>query len=426
MSFFHFPYKEPVRFEKWLEYAQKPSFKHLDLKGIRNKVVCSDHFRYEHFMNYQKNKITRTAIPTLGRYRFNRVLVLDYEKSSNPAAEMLPKPTLPHLIPPADFEIPKWSPEYQSNNDPNSNDDTESTDEDVLLKEVKNSLKSITDNDIEIELEEFEQDTKDHIKTLHLKPIMKTPIKLSPAAKKRKLIVKKVSIFLQFLAFKKIVNFQLPTTPRNNKVLNNICATASAKPEDTFRIPVSDIINLGEEILEKNDIKPIISKENQTQTTPARKSLSDQDKLLIKEKDELKHKINDLEEVLQKKEQLVTQLQNQSESKISELQSKIDKMESQNRENLAKTQQLNLSKAQLYNGIKKYLCPAMATLVRMEMFGGAEREWKKDEKIASIDLLKLGDGVYNYFRDEWRLHLPAKKDVKEWADNVEQFDEDDL
>uniref|UniRef100_T1H096 THAP-type domain-containing protein n=1 Tax=Megaselia scalaris TaxID=36166 RepID=T1H096_MEGSC len=347
MSFFHFPYKEPVRFEKWLEYAQKPSFKHLDLKGIRNKVVCSDHFRYEHFMNYQKNKITRTAIPTLGRYRFNRVLVLDYEKSSNPAAEMLPKPTLPHLIPPADFEIPKWSPEYQSNNDPNSNDDTESTDED------------------------------------------------------------------------------LPTT-RNNKVLNNICATASAKPEDTFRIPVSDIINLGEEILEKNDIKPIISKENQTQTTPARKSLSDQDKLLIKEKDELKHKINDLEEVLQKKEQLVTQLQNQSESKISELQSKIDKMESQNRENLAKTQQLNLSKAQLYNGIKKYLCPAMATLVRMEMFGGAEREWKKDEKIASIDLLKLGDGVYNYFRDEWRLHLPAKKDVKEWADNVEQFDEDDL
>lgn len=409
MSFFHFPYKEPQRFAQWIDYSQKPSFKQLDLKGIRNKVVCSDHFRDEHFMNYQKNKLTRTAMPTLGRYRFNRILVLDYAKSLNPVAEKLPKPILAHLIPPADYEIPKWSPDYECSLDSNSNDGNESTDDDVFAKELTLSVEKICPTKSSFEKDMFDvydlQGISDQ-PTEEL-PLPKRVYKLSPLkplSKKRKMVVQK----------------------NNTKVLNNISKIVT-KPDDIFRIPV-DIINLSDpgDILEFEDKKPVQYRETQTQTTPGKVSLPDHDKLLLKQKVQFESTIQELEAALEMKNRELLELKRKSDDKECELQEKIAKMtELQSRDSSSQKPGV-LTKAQLYNGLKKYLCPAMATLVRMEMFGGAEREWKKDEKMASIDLLKLGDGVFNYFRDEWRIHLPAKKDVKEWTDNSDQFDDEEL
>ncbi|KAM8710065.1 hypothetical protein ACLKA7_016805 [Drosophila subpalustris] len=84
-----------------------------------------------------------------------------------------------------------------------------------------------------------------------------------------------------------------------------------------------------------------------------------------------------------------------------------------------------LSKAQLYNGIKRYLGPSMAALVRMEMFGGGERDWKDDERDFAMELLQLGEGVYNHCLDEWRFRLPSVRLTRSWLQNANSADNED-
>ncbi|KAM7357374.1 uncharacterized protein ACRADG_002740 [Cochliomyia hominivorax] len=88
----------------------------------------------------------------------------------------------------------------------------------------------------------------------------------------------------------------------------------------------------------------------------------------------------------------------------------------------------SLTKAQLFNGIKRYLSASMVSLLRMEMFGSSEREWKNDERQVAVDVLRLGENVYKYFTDEWRFRLPALRDVRSWLSQSEQMvdDEEDL
>ncbi|XP_068149800.1 uncharacterized protein [Drosophila tropicalis] len=74
-----------------------------------------------------------------------------------------------------------------------------------------------------------------------------------------------------------------------------------------------------------------------------------------------------------------------------------------------------LTKAQLYQGLKKYLGPTMAALVRMEMFGGVDdRDWQDDERQFAMELLQLGEEVYTYCSEEWRFRLPSLRLVRYW------------
>lgn len=84
-----------------------------------------------------------------------------------------------------------------------------------------------------------------------------------------------------------------------------------------------------------------------------------------------------------------------------------------NKNNEPKTK-FNQNKIQLFAGIKKYLSPAMVTMLRVELFGTADREWKADEKTMMTDVLRLGSNVYEFMRDEWRLRFPPLKDVESW------------
>lgn len=86
------------------------------------------------------------------------------------------------------------------------------------------------------------------------------------------------------------------------------------------------------------------------------------------------------------------------------------------------------SKAQLFNGIKKYISSSMLALLRMEMFGSADRDWKPDEKRVAMDLLQLGDDVFKYINDEWRFRLPALGEVRDWLAEATNSidDEEDL
>lgn len=91
-----------------------------------------------------------------------------------------------------------------------------------------------------------------------------------------------------------------------------------------------------------------------------------------------------------------------------------------------------MSKPVLFNGIRRYLNPSMIALLRMEMFGEAEREYKPDERDIAIELMKLPlndaqpGSVYDFLRSEWRFRLPPRNSVLQWiqerednANNVE-------
>ncbi|XP_017474308.1 PREDICTED: uncharacterized protein LOC108364933 [Rhagoletis zephyria] len=88
--------------------------------------------------------------------------------------------------------------------------------------------------------------------------------------------------------------------------------------------------------------------------------------------------------------------------------------------------QNSLTKAQLFNGVKKYISSSMVALLRMEMFGSGDRDWKPDERRVAMDLLQLGDQIYRYISDEWRFRLPALGEVRNWfADTTNSIDDEE-
>lgn len=88
--------------------------------------------------------------------------------------------------------------------------------------------------------------------------------------------------------------------------------------------------------------------------------------------------------------------------------------------------QSHLNKVQLFNGIKRYLSPAMVALLRMDLFcGSSSREYKADEKVICKEILQFGNEVYSFLSDEWRLRLPPKETVEKWIREQQDQDEDD-
>lgn len=120
-----------------------------------------------------------------------------------------------------------------------------------------------------------------------------------------------------------------------------------------------------------------------------------------------------------------TELLRRTSSEVSDLKrvlnTSLTKMKAE--ETTSNISQTPFNKVQLFNGIKRYLSPSLMALVRMELFGGPSRDYKQDEKIICAELLKLGEGTYDFFNDEWRLRLPTKEQVKSWEN--EALDDDD-
>lgn len=85
-----------------------------------------------------------------------------------------------------------------------------------------------------------------------------------------------------------------------------------------------------------------------------------------------------------------------------------------------------MTKIQLFNAIRRYLNPSMVALLRMEIFGGAEREYRTDEKQIAKELFNLNASVYDYMREEWRFRLPSKAQVELWLKEPDDEDVSDF
>lgn len=107
-------------------------------------------------------------------------------------------------------------------------------------------------------------------------------------------------------------------------------------------------------------------------------------------------------------------------------------------QNKAKNEKVALTKPQLFNAVKKYLNPSMMALLRMELFGDPEREYKPDERDFSMQLLEhssTADGYgsgknakgsfYDFMRSEWRFRLPPRNVVEKWIRQRQETADDD-
>lgn len=79
------------------------------------------------------------------------------------------------------------------------------------------------------------------------------------------------------------------------------------------------------------------------------------------------------------------------------------------------------SKVRQFNSIRKYLNPTMAALLRMEMFGRGEYEYRADEKHFSKQLYSLSPTVYEHMRNEWQFALPSKEILEQWKNPEDEL-----
>lgn len=74
----------------------------------------------------------------------------------------------------------------------------------------------------------------------------------------------------------------------------------------------------------------------------------------------------------------------------------------------------NMKKRDLFKAMKRHINPVMATLLGLELFASSDHQWLEDEKELAMELHNQGEPVYKFFRDEFRLRLPAIADVEAW------------
>lgn len=91
VHFFHYPHKDSDRVIKWCQFANTESFLTLSSEKLRNKVVCELHFRFDEFMNLRKERLIKTAVPTLLYTKFGGIVDLEVYNLSQLNYETTPE-----------------------------------------------------------------------------------------------------------------------------------------------------------------------------------------------------------------------------------------------------------------------------------------------------------------------------------------------
>ncbi|XP_063705043.1 uncharacterized protein LOC134834341 [Culicoides brevitarsis] len=422
MHFFHFPTKDAERCEKWIIFSNNLDYRDMDEKKLRNRNVCEEHFRIRMFMNIKKERLVRFAYPTLLKTKINGK-VYDLEKFQ-------------------DAKFPIEDMNIESEMDEEFDQFLVDDAENPLLHEVsRNDTKAVPENEQNFSLNEdnigdipieFEENAK-----ISPKKIVLTPVKFT--AKKRTLPVEKEKVVMTPVMIKK----PKPSPATAVKILNS---TNLIK-----QVPVEPIEIIQSSITEppvKSERSPPVKKPVRVESKPEDlekiKKLTEERDKALKTQQNLKLEVRDAHSQINVLEQKVKMLQNQlslakeaakPKSPVKKVTGTIATQTDPEKKETPKVKEspvansgkpAPLTKPQLFNGIKRYVSNAMATLLKMEMFGNSEREWKADEKKISCEVMRLGKDVYEYFTDEWRLRLPSKSDVSTWLQDNADEDDDDL
>jgi len=365
--FFHFPVRDPERCVEWAIFSNNMDFLDLPLNKILNKVICDFHFKENNFMNYKRERLTKTnAVPTIY-----------ISPNTNAEVDLLTNPT-------------NWVEENKKKELPA----TFLKSERINIDE--SSLSAVTFDDPVTSpppVKKLKQN--DSIRILNGKAGASKDITVQRIVKKLPVVTaSSPSKAGEHYTIRKIASPSVKPTASGAKVIKQ--EIISLPPAEELLLEVESNIDLPAEA------PPVITitKSRQSSPTKADKVSEDLKPFLM---DSLKQ-IAEIKEMLNEKPAPSTSKESGESQSIS---------------------QSHLNKVQLFNGIKRYLSPSMNALLRIELFSTPGREMKKDEKIICQELLQLGDKTYNFLSDEWRLRLPAKKEVQQWINERETEEDDD-
>ncbi|XP_050083403.1 uncharacterized protein LOC126570004 [Anopheles aquasalis] len=390
LHFFRYPVNDPGRLSVWLMNAKRPEFASLPRDKLTNKVVCQEHFERNMFMNYLRERLTKTAIPRLmplpGR---NERLNVETNKIIGPDVE-----------------------EEQIRKPP------------ILTTYVNKQREQRSSLEVMVSTE------KEQLDAAQTPPLKKVKI-LNPEVlelKRCKLpgtIVRnrdgppplREAVVLNKLASKRTLD-NVASEQHMINVPNSANVTCSiVKEEIMFRdehgfSPVATVqVDDGED----DDTGQMVgtSEEAATLASTPPPAPVPADPALANALEQNTQELANLRQIIE----MLANRPVPEPTTIITPQTPAPPMK------MEKGPQL--TKAQLFNGIKRYLNPTMVTLLRMELFAGsADRQWKSDEKTLAVDLLNIGANVYNHFAQEFRFRLPPVSEVEQWKETGE-IDADD-
>lgn len=411
MHFFHFPYKDVLRCKKWASNSGNLSFLSLPDNKLRNKVVCEIHFVEKAFMNFKKERLVKTAVPTQMPLKNGEMAM--YNCTDDEAENMVYPQEAEDIDLPGDESSVTKSPTLLNK----WQEPIENVQEPAMMAPkrkaamVKRSFPINKQSKLEEKIEFINTDSAPSRVdesvfqvSLDLDPI-NTTVEAKPKILRPKIIK---------MRSQPVIKQELPSPQKSpaTTILNNIKISTLAAMTTT---PVQRRISYGArknteksiKVLESTVISPAdISETAFTVSNASASTIEAQSSKL----EDMSKQIEELKALLTAK----ASSENTSPALAAAAPSmsqfvKVEKGPA-------------LTKIQLFNGMRKYLNPSMVALLRMEMFGSTEREYRPDEKQFSKELYNLNESVYDYMRDEWRFRLPAKSVVKSWLEN--QDDED--
>lgn len=402
--FFHFPFKDNDRCKKWALNSEKIPFLRLPWTQLRNKTVCEDHFIDTCFMNFKKERLVKTAVPTLYRDENGSTveIELDHDRLATLEYSFNEKGVDQKTI-----DLPDSQPQKRTIHV------NLSVNESVNADDEYNTI-ALSDSNIT------------ETKPFHANVIHDTkPVVLNRVCSKGGIPAKRFSV--RNVQEKAVIKRSDTIADENNEILQVtpikrikqegplIVNRTYGKTSQNNSISLTDAHDSGSSSPTiDNGMTNILEKINHIEERDANKV----DKsLYMKMMSEHAKQIEDLKKLLTDKLSEKRDTQNQGYSSAS---SSTDARQIRVEKGPAMT------KVQLFNGIRKYLNPTMVALLRMEMFGSSEREYRADEKQLSKELYNLNQNVYEYMRDEWRFRLPPKADVEEWLKNPDEEETWDL
>lgn len=444
MHFFHFPYKDALRCKKWAANSGNLDFLSLPDSKLRNKVVCEVHFVDKCFMNYKKERLIKTAVPTLLPAKNGKIEVfeIDDEEADKIESEPidneidLPSPAVPVVrikIEPPSLDVnspPKSQPKILNKMGPTTTSPAiiEPKFNQVEISNLGRKRKTSKESSSE---------------TLSIKQKRKPKDEVFQIAER--LLSSDSSAYSLNMDIDVSSESDIgaggakPSIYRNNcriikmKNANNVLIKSEPEPANKL-LPTKCVVNTIEGARNvaaygnKNSLKKIqvlgdtiISTHTIQKPKQIEMVTIEHPKLLFKPETGENAQLQTMAKQIEELKDLLTAkavTENGQSSAVTASSSalaqplivKMDKGPA-------------MTKVQLFNGIRKYLNPSMVALLRMEMFGTTDRAFRPDEKQFSKELLNLNETVYDYMRDEWRFRLPDKKDVKSW---LEKQDDEDI
>ncbi|XP_039436636.1 titin [Culex pipiens pallens] len=414
MHFFHFPIRDWERLERWAAFADKEEFKELPVSKLKNKVVCEEHFRNHMFMNYLREGLVKTAVPTLEVLENGQIWDLETDEVGERE----------------EWDVPGGkSAEISTGGDP-------------LLVPIENDSSrmeiqfldsaEIIGDDVAYEVQPDPMSSQPLIlnKVHKVKPVVPVATVEKPLLRKVVMKRKKAPASdmprakMQILSIQRVTGGKqsdLPATPSQMQLSEPL--TLEEVPSATMPSSSTDVAET-----EKNT-PPVVVIQQQPPPEPTKVPIIDPN--ILEKLDQNSVKIDEVKKLLQDvldrpvpEPKVITV---PVPTPVAAAPPPPPATPTRTRSPSPKPERSgpHMNKVQLFNGIKRYLNPTMVALLRCEMFGGSsERAWKPDERALAVELLNLGENVYDHFCDEFRFRLPSKKDACKWKEQNELDDDD--